>query len=768
MTDGSAQSATGYETSFAGLFHPAGGLEPIRSVQIPLVQRDYAQGRRDPHATAVRAAFLDVLHRALTTDDTVGLDFVYGDVVDGRLLPLDGQQRLTTLFLLHWYLCCRNGLPPSEQPWSEFSYDTRMSARQFCERLVASPPAANEESYPSWIVDQWWYLYVWKHDPTIQSMLTMLVDIEERFRHDDLAQAWVRLVDTDRPPISFQLLHIDEVGPGDQLYIKMNSRGRPLTQFETFKGRLEQITAWSEHADSLKHLLDLEWADLLWNLRGDDDDIDDEYLRYLEFVIEICEWREDRQASGALHERAERVFGQGNPGAVENLRFLLDAFDWPSSNEISSTFGRLFTVEPAPDPVDGAPVVLFGTGDVEVNLFKGCCERYGVVRGGGGREFSLGETLLLYGVLLHRIYATSDAGLRLRTVRNLVEASINELRASDMPELLRDVSRIVLDGDLDVKAFNQNQAAEELRKADFLSGSPHLAAAMHRLEDSDLLRGSVDVIPLDPGSLESRSEAFLALFNDRDNWRPLTAALTALGDYHRARPGGGGYQFGTGASRRAAVWRDLLTRPGKDVASTRESLCSLLDGFAASHDAPESYLRMTIDQFLSERRASAHFDWRYYLAAYEAMRAGDTGIYFGGANGLGYSLAMLRTDRYTGNYRDAFLHAVHVQSGSGRAIRNVPVHKDGAWFTGYPDQPRWMLLDVSGTGIRCVDSGFLLLPPTQPEHRTVFDSWTATSTSVVDTDDGLLLRIPQVDGVDSEDRVLLAAEALRQLVDAGL
>ena len=79
-------------------------------MQIPLIQRDYAQGRVDTKTARIRRDFLATLHDALAGDEPLGLDFVYGDLRDdGTFKPLDGQQRLTTLFLLHWYLAFRSG-----------------------------------------------------------------------------------------------------------------------------------------------------------------------------------------------------------------------------------------------------------------------------------------------------------------------------------------------------------------------------------------------------------------------------------------------------------------------------------------------------------------------------------------------------------------------------------------------------------------------------------------------------------------------------------
>jgi Protein of unknown function DUF262 len=93
---------TSFVTSFDGLFgQESDGGTAVTSIEIPKFQRDYAQGRHDPGVTDIRSAFLDALHEALTDGDPLGLDFVYGDIDNGVLRPLDGQQRLTTLFLVH-------------------------------------------------------------------------------------------------------------------------------------------------------------------------------------------------------------------------------------------------------------------------------------------------------------------------------------------------------------------------------------------------------------------------------------------------------------------------------------------------------------------------------------------------------------------------------------------------------------------------------------------------------------------------------------------
>ena len=100
-------------TSLAQLFSQTINGTQVRAIEIPLFQRDYAQGRNSDQARHVRERFIADLCSALDGDKELHLDFVFGDVVNGTLYPLDGQQRLTTLFLLH----CPDGQVKFPHPW---------------------------------------------------------------------------------------------------------------------------------------------------------------------------------------------------------------------------------------------------------------------------------------------------------------------------------------------------------------------------------------------------------------------------------------------------------------------------------------------------------------------------------------------------------------------------------------------------------------------------------------------------------------------------
>ena len=94
----------------------------LNKIAIPLIQRDYAQGRIDNDVNRVRSRFLDSLYKAIT-EEPITLDFVYGDIDEkGTMTPLDGQQRLTTLFLLHWYAAKKENISEGKYAFlSKFS-----------------------------------------------------------------------------------------------------------------------------------------------------------------------------------------------------------------------------------------------------------------------------------------------------------------------------------------------------------------------------------------------------------------------------------------------------------------------------------------------------------------------------------------------------------------------------------------------------------------------------------------------------------------------
>ena len=228
-------------------------LELIRTfgyIEIPQIQRDYAQGRKC--VREVRDSFILYLKEILFKDGASdNLDFIYGmKGSQDRLILIDGQQRITTLFLLHWYLAIVGGNESQidfqkqlrdDGGSSRFLYNTRPSAKDFCDCLVANIREiryvpSDKPTISASIKNQKWFLLGWEEDPTVSSMFTMLDTIEREFKggfsvlYNRLSQGAIT--------VDFLELKANKSDDSGNLYIRMNSRGKPLSRFENLKAQL--------------------------------------------------------------------------------------------------------------------------------------------------------------------------------------------------------------------------------------------------------------------------------------------------------------------------------------------------------------------------------------------------------------------------------------------------------------------------------------------------------------------------------------------------
>lgn len=258
-------------------------LENYRVV-IPLIQRDYAQGRKDKRTTEVRKKLLQDINTALI-DTNIGpldLNFIYGKSTNGKFIPLDGQQRLTTLFLVYLFAYRDND---DCDFLGNFSYKTRNSSTKFFKSLVENRKNFfTETKSPSEIIkDESWFADSWQLDPTVQGALKTLDDISDSFDYEfDYVSV---LSDANNQKLVFNFLDIDKLGSEDELYIKLNSRGRPLTDFENFKARfIDRIKKIDGHLErEFSQNIDTKWTDVIWNI--DKNAFDTNFLNLFEIAL---------------------------------------------------------------------------------------------------------------------------------------------------------------------------------------------------------------------------------------------------------------------------------------------------------------------------------------------------------------------------------------------------------------------------------------------------------------------------------------------------
>ncbi len=230
-------------------------------IVIPQIQRDYAEGRETESVEKKRTSLLqDMLDVAFDPNKSLSLDFVYGITSQNVFKPLDGQQRLTTLFLLHWLLG-RKGDIVDNSGHSLFVYETRETSKDFCHWLMtldpldiipeweesacaAELPDPTDGHIPSLLehfMSKDEFKWEWHIDPNIRSMIVVLETACKLVQQKFGKCTWcLRLKHNDNlDNIRFEVL--DKLDcDGDELFEKMNARGKALSSFDLLKSSLEE------------------------------------------------------------------------------------------------------------------------------------------------------------------------------------------------------------------------------------------------------------------------------------------------------------------------------------------------------------------------------------------------------------------------------------------------------------------------------------------------------------------------------------------------
>lgn len=299
-----------------------------KKIEIPIFQRDYAQGRNDHMTDKIRKDFVSSLIEALDKNIPIELDFIYGREVDNTITLIDGQQRLTTLFLLHWYLAQRIGKIDAFNN-IKFSYATRDYAKDFTAKLTTEEDFKIDftQAISTELKDKNWFYDDWKHDPTVSGMLNMLDEMHEQLRDKTIDHYWSLL---EQGIITFYWLDLEEHHLTDELYLKMNARGKQLSKFENFKASLvkrindEQWENEENIEKTFSYKMDTTYTDLFWQYRGDMNVIDYEVTNFFAGMAMIGYVLKEKN-SEAQQKRAQELFS--NPLSVVASDFSKEDFE---------------------------------------------------------------------------------------------------------------------------------------------------------------------------------------------------------------------------------------------------------------------------------------------------------------------------------------------------------------------------------------------------------------------------------------------------------
>lgn len=308
-------------------------------IEVPVIQRDYAQGREEDKVNVIRKDFvLDLISALEKVDKSLHLGFVYGKI-DGKdkfaerernkraienilnavegyaqqldmrietkintlldiknntinlpiFIPLDGQQRLTTLYLLHWYLVVFSEVDNmyALQTLDHFTYKTRKSSLEFCDAICqvenVEKLKETQGNLSEAIENNKWFRKAWLKDATVKGMLVMIDAIHsELSKKGNKSELLAQLIGEESNVITFDFLDLNELNQTDELYVKMNARGKQLSEFEHFKAWLQNYVSTQKVESPIqndekillkdliqernwKRKLDREWLDLFWS-----------------------------------------------------------------------------------------------------------------------------------------------------------------------------------------------------------------------------------------------------------------------------------------------------------------------------------------------------------------------------------------------------------------------------------------------------------------------------------------------------------------------
>lgn len=251
-------------------------------IYVPSFQRNYIQGSDE--FKDKRDRLLDDIFESLKSRKVIDLGFVYGrseKSYKGRLFyPYDGQQRLTTLYFLYlmlYFRNIRNGEKESIKGLKgKLSYQTRQSTDRFINSFIDwiynlmkneydlfwNP---NNKSSAFIQMQDWFFDYDWKYDVSIKNILFLIdtlkiriLNLENEIAIDEI----INLIDDkeDDNPFKFIFIHIDDIIQNDELYIKINARGKALSHFENLKSDINNL--WRN--EDYKSKLDGAWTEYVW------------------------------------------------------------------------------------------------------------------------------------------------------------------------------------------------------------------------------------------------------------------------------------------------------------------------------------------------------------------------------------------------------------------------------------------------------------------------------------------------------------------------
>ena len=477
-------------------------------------------------------------------------------------------------------------------------------------------------------------------------MLGTLRTIEELVAPEERVALWERLC--HQRALTFDVIDIkgEEFRLTDELYIKMNARGKQLTSFECYKADLtralrkigEQDVPCSykgkplSYADYFAFKVDNEWLDLFYH--GEIDGLDERMYGFIQNIAKLCFFLDPENAKKNVdaftYWDSVNVFLRRDN--APRLISILDLFERIQAKQPLRDFFATLTpsIRFLEENGEEAPASV-------KDLFRESCDK----------NASVNLVLLLalshYMEKYQLVEATEELQDYLRVLRNLLwgERQRDKMRYQSnvrINSLLTYWGWIeplasreqVLDA---IKNSGEVFSKKLHQRVDFILKYPELKPLIGELEDHPLLAGQLGIfdLDLDANEFKRQAEAFKQIFDvafyaPKHTSKLIIRALVASGyPGVQGKNVWGGYRdtwFFGGNGR----WSTVLSIKEYEQSEQRKAIRQLLSQFAGGTGDTKERLQRIIDAYLESEDAKRR-GWRYYFVKYPEFYSGDTNFF---------------------------------------------------------------------------------------------------------------------------------------------
>lgn len=318
-------------------------FQNLEQFVIPEIQRDYVWSKFDV------IDVLESLRDGFENEDIPYLGFIYAyndkDYIYKYFL-IDGQQRITTIFLLlvAIYYKLEKDFPEHiiKNEKLKLDYKVRQETHDFLQKFVdflngnKGIKLSNRE-----ITEQIWYHTNYKNDITIFNIIENFIEIYNwltDFENDRLSD-FLSFVEDD---IQLSYFDIENGRQGEELYIYMNSRGRHLVENETLKAKFLSNVKQKEDKEFWGRKWEV-WQDFFWVNRLDNPDSDNGFNEFLR-MVQIITMSKSNYSAMQVNQFAtsnESIDFHVLPALLEIEQYF-NAYKYLVENEVFSRFYKLY------------------------------------------------------------------------------------------------------------------------------------------------------------------------------------------------------------------------------------------------------------------------------------------------------------------------------------------------------------------------------------------------------------------------------------------